>query len=80
MVTYRTVIKTELFPVGNVLVCEHADGVRVITDLVNCLAVGAAAVAQTTRVVAIENGIDSQYIVAIRVIHVPFEGNIVEIW
>ena len=43
--TYRTVIETKFFTVGNIFICEHADWVLFIPYFVDRLAIWAATMA-----------------------------------
>jgi len=73
------VVEAKLFTIRNLLVREHSYRVAPITDLVNCLAVWAATMTQSARVVAMQNWVHCENVVAIRVIKVPFKRDIVEV-
>ena len=63
----------------DVLVGEHSYGVAAGPHLVNGLAVGIAAMAQSTGVVPKQDWIYSQNVIALRIIKMPFECNIIKV-
>ena len=76
---YTAVVEAELLSERNVAPSKHADRVLSVANLVDGLAVWRAAVAQAAGVVSVQNRVNRQDVVAVGVVQVTLESDIVEV-
>ena len=78
----RTVIEAELLSVLYVFMREHSYAVQsfVLLDFCDCFAIWVAAVWEPRRKVAKKNRVDCENIVAVWIIEVPLESDVIKVW